>query len=80
MAVYVILLKEDGSYKSHINIIYNYPKESWCASQTAVQTPYISGTHLKAVCHNYRGALSKSKDRTVAKLKSSLTFRMSRLI
>lgn len=80
MAVHIIHLKEDGSYKSHVNIIYNYPKESWCVSQTAIQTLYINGIHLKAVSHNYRSAASKSKDRTMAKLKSCLTFRLGRLI
>lgn len=80
MAVYVIHLKESGSHKSHANIIYNHPKESCCVSQTAVQTPYINGIHLKGVSHNYRSAASKSKDSTVAKLKSCLTFRLSRLI
>lgn len=78
MVAYVINLKEDGSCKSQVNIIYNCLKESWCVSQTAVQTPYINGIHLKAVTHNYRSTASKSKDRTVVKLKSCLTFRLSR--
>lgn len=38
----------------------------------AVQTPYINGIHLKGVSHDYRSAASKSKTRTMAKLKRTV--------